>query len=251
MYEEIDWTDEEIIKVFDDLTYNGFDMMGVRKQFGKSKDGKDIDVDIMVNNIIMCLISLAKAGNNLDRLTNKVKVAETGKKIKVQLKRIGVKTKALMSTDITLPRTGIAFMAAYIHIRRISKLKLQSQVNCGLPVEFMDLSFCGVNEISVKREYQQFYLRFNQLIKKNDEDSDDEEHERNVKRTKRDARPLFNDLPWVKVATTGFENDNDLIKNDVKAAVIKEKSEMNDVKLSIKLVLAVAGVKIDDAMTEG
>lgn len=229
---------DDITQIFDDLTYNGFDLNGMRKKFLVDKNGGDIELNVAVNHVMITLISLSKAGNNHNKLINKVKSKKTGIIVKSKLKEIGVKAKAIASNDITLTRTGIAFVAPYIMLRRIAKDKLQQAVRVNLDVVFMDLAFSGVKEINSMRGYKEFYLAFGKLIKR-DDDSDDEEgeiKEQKKKRSKRGEKTAIIDDPWITVAMNGFDSDYSDIKLDVMKAIRNLSPTLDDIKNSIKLI---------------
>lgn len=233
-------TDADIVTLFEDLTYNGFDIDGVRM---KVLNREDRSLDEIQYDVILCLTALAKAGNNITKLTKKVKNPKTGKNLSEFLRRLGVKKRAKSADDLTLPRIGIAFLAPYLSLRKLYADKIQVQIKSDLDVAFMDMVFCGIPDIWNMEEYQGFYIKFGKLISKEDttEDQDDEEPVQKKRKTrsssKRGVDIDSNDFPWVRIATEGHENDYEEIKESVISA-IKKKGSMKLVKDNINTVIS-------------
>jgi hypothetical protein len=265
-----DLTEKNLDEIFDALTYNGFSIDDVRKNVIVESDGSFRTIEEVRNFIIVSLISLAKAGNNLSKLTSKVKDKQVGLEVKKKIKEFGIKVKAKDPGTITLPRMAIAFLPTYILIRKKFKEHLQRQTASTLNIVYCDISLCGVEEIWNKTGYQDFYHSFSKLIGKkkkkddddddddsDDDDSDSEDDEPAKKKRKKnnskaekkkDGKQKKKNMGWVNIAQAGFAADLQSIK-DYTVKVVKSKKTkitMDMIRDSIDGMVKTIGYEIND-----
>jgi len=230
---DVEYGEEDYHAILEDLEYLGLNLQKIRDSF------KDEGGNHNVKPIIMILLSFMKVGNNADRLTKKVKKVGTGKEIKKILKKYNVQKRPKDSDTITMPRVALAFLPAYLVLRRIYRDHLQKQTSSKIDVVYMDLSFAGVPAIHSMRGYLTYYNEFSKAIKSNEEgDSDsDEEQERPRKKARRGIELLSDDeKKWFDVACNGYASDT-LIHQMMLDAINFETVTLEDATRFINIIL--------------
>jgi len=218
----------EVSAVIDDLTYDGLNLEMIRKEF--NKEGRS-DGDV-VDDVVACLISYMMVGNNAEKLTGKVADQRTGMKMKNRLKIIGVKTSPEANTDITLPRSALAFLPPYYLLRLLFEDKLQNQTSSDIPIRYKDLAFSGIPEIWNMNGYQTFHKEFNDLIDINMKKKSNKMTDGNTKEKDREQ--------WVKIAQNGYSADTvvkELMENTLK--MNPEEVEFNHVREGIIQIIRI------------
>jgi hypothetical protein len=219
---------EEVSAVIDDLVYDGLNLEMIRREF--NKEGRS-DKDV-VDDVIACLISYMMVGNNTEKLTGKVTDQRTGMKMKNRLKTIGIKSSPETNTDITLPRSALAFLPPYYLLRLLFEDKLQNQTSSVIPIRYKDLAFSGVPEIWNMNGYQMFHKEYNDLIDTNMKKKSNRVRDDNTKETEREQ--------WVTIAQNGYSADvvvKEFMENTLK--MNPEEVEFNHVREGIIQIIRI------------
>jgi len=196
----------DISNLLEELSYDGYDPIKLRSKFNNS--------DESIKDIIICLSAYSKVGNNSNKLTNKVKDKNTGKKVLNTLKKLDVKNSAESSDSLTLPRIASAFMPVYFLFRILLNKNLGA--NDHTNTEIADICFCGYKEIYNYKGYKEFYDEFSRSISNLDHElrSARETKKQSLAEIRADIIKEHNDnqIRWLKIIRTGFINDSKVMK---------------------------------------
>jgi hypothetical protein len=212
---------EDIINLIKSLSYNGLDLKKIR-----SKMDRD-DKEKAISDVMTCLISYMKVGNNPNKMNSTVVDKNVGNMALNVITNLGIMKRATDSETLTLPRIALAFLPSYLLLRKFSEDTLDFQIDVDLDVIYMDIAFCGVNSIWADDDYKEFYGRFNELIAPKER--------ANKRKRGDDGDAQRRETDWQEVASNGYRNDSMIhgIMNGALKKVQKGKVTYDDVRTSI------------------
>jgi len=226
------YTNEYVSKLFDDLTYSGLDLDKLRIQLFTDDHENPVEVPEAINRTILSLTSLAKCGNNLNKLTKKIKDVNTGNMVVQRLGSVGFINKANTCDDLTLPRIGIAFCGTYLLLRKLKASKLSAVVSTSLAKQYQDMAFVGWPEVRNKPGYDDYYKNFSDLI---DQDVISQKEQSKMKPDEKKAyeeKMTEKREKWMKIAQDGYAKDRQKIR-DLNNKYLRSSAEYDDVVESI------------------
>jgi len=110
---------EEMIEFADRISYLGFDTKIMRKIV--------ISNGLTFNDVVRCIITQSRIGNNTSRLTDNIKDAQFGKEVSLFLRSKKIQQSALTPETMTLPRICSAFAPLTLKVRKTTASRIQQQ----------------------------------------------------------------------------------------------------------------------------